>query len=76
MPQYLNENISSLNLLDDIIFNAEMLVGQDGKICNIKYDKQPTLDAQNQIEKVLNEMPVFKNYCFAIKRTIILNKHI
>ena len=76
LSKYLNETISITSLTDDLLLNMEMFTGPDGNICNIKYDKQPTLDAKNHIEKVLKDMTVFKNYCFILKRTIILNEFI
>lgn len=76
LAQYLNENISAANLEDDIMVEAETFIGQDGKFCDIKYDKTLSIEAQNHIASTLKKMPILKNTCFSIKRSIIINPYI
>lgn len=76
LTKFLNENISAANLEDDIMAEVDIIIGQDGKFCDIKYGKTLSLEAQNQIASALKKMPLLKNTCFSIKRSIIINPYI
>ncbi len=76
LTQYLNENISAANLEDDIMVEAEIIIRQGGKFCDVKYDKPLSKEAQNHIAAAFEKMPILKNTCFSIKRSIIINPYI
>lgn len=76
LTKFLNENISAANLGDDIILEAVIFIGQDGKFCNIKYDKPLSMETENHITEVLKKMPVLFNTCISFKRSIIINPFI
>lgn len=74
--QYLNENISRDGLDDNVFIYITISIGPDGKFCDILYDNEPSSKAKEHIEDVLKMLPAFKNNCFELRKTIVLDEYI
>lgn len=76
LKHFLNDHISYVNLKDEVSVSAEIFVGIDGKVCDIRLDSDVSVDTKQHIDSVLLELQPFKNTCFKFTKTININEYI
>lgn len=76
LRQYLNENISATNLIEDVVLRAGIFVGKNGKVCDIILDTEVSDETKQHINSVLSGLQPFKNTCFKFTKSININKYI